>query len=165
MDAKISAPTRIEESMSDWEWKDDLTTSALYSSAQDTISITAALDNMSVSSPYTVTGAIGTSFPNTIWTTSTGTAAPWATFNPNTTSAKINLTGDEADIEVNGWSLVDAVKRIEQRLGLFQPNPKLEQEWEELRELGEQYRKLEQHIRDKQATFDRLKAMPAPDVD
>jgi hypothetical protein len=44
-------------------------------------------------------------------------------------------------------------------------NPELETKWAELRALGEQYRKLEQHILDKQATFDRIRAMPAPDVD
>ena len=44
-------------------------------------------------------------------------------------------------------------------------NPELETQWSELRELGEQYRKLEQHILDKQATFDRVRAMPAPEVD
>ena len=169
MEAKVSAPFQFN-------WKDgNLTESASYS-AEDTISISAALDsidlnalganaNVSLTSPYTVTGAIGTAFPNTIYTTGTNTSAPWATFNPNSTSARINLSGENADIEVNGWSLVDAVKRIEERLGLFQPNPALEKEWEDLRALGEQYRQLEQHIRDKQATFDRLKAMPAPDLD
>jgi len=176
MDAKISAPTRLEEILNEWDLDNTLTTSTLYDSTQDTISITAALDNMSISSPYTVTGAIGTTlnnnayttgtnFPNAVWTTTgtTGTSAPWFTSNP--TGAKIQLDGENADIEVNGWSLVDAVKRIEERLGLYQPNPELEREWEDLRALGEQYRKLEQHIRDKQATFDRLKAMPAPDID
>jgi hypothetical protein len=44
-------------------------------------------------------------------------------------------------------------------------NPELETEWAELRELGEQYRKLEQHLRDKQSTFDRLKAMPVPEAE
>jgi hypothetical protein len=55
--------------------------------------------------------------------------------------------------------------RIEERLNILTPNPKLETEWAELQALGEQYRKLEQHILDKQATWDRLKAMPAPDID
>ena len=114
-----------------------------------------------------------TTYTSSVWnpssltspqTITTGTSAPWATFNPNTTSAKIQLDGENADITVNGWSLVDAVKRIEQRLGLFQPNPELEAEWSDLRELGEQYRQLEQHIKDKQATFDRLKAMPPPEI-
>lgn len=80
-------------------------------------------------------------------------------------ATKITLNGEDADVEVNGWSLVAAVKRIEERLGLFQPNPKLESEWEDLRALGEQYRNLEQRIKDKQATWDRLKAMPAPNID
>jgi hypothetical protein len=89
--------------------------------------------------------------------------SPWMTQSP--AGGKINLSGENADIEVNGWSLVAAVKRIEERLGLFQPNPELEQEWADLRELGDQYRKLEQQIKEKQATWDRLKAMPAPEID
>jgi hypothetical protein len=155
METNISAPTRLEEILAEWDLDDN---------ASETITLTNTLRNVSIASPYTVTGAVG-AFPNTIYTTGTGTAAPWATFNPNTTSAKINLTGDEADIKVNGWSLVDAVKRIEQRLDLFQPNPELEKEWADLKKLGERYRKLEQHIRDKQATWDRLKSMPAPDIE
>jgi hypothetical protein len=119
---------------------------------------------VSLTSPYTFTGTIGTGLPNSVYTTSgAGTSSPWFTQSP--TSTKIKLDGEEADIEVNGWSLVSAVKRIEQRLGLFQLNPELEEEWADLQNLGEQYRKLEQHIKDKQATWDRLKAMPAPKVD
>jgi hypothetical protein len=168
MDAKISSPTRIEEILNEWDLDQAFTQSSytdsgvISSLGSDTISITAALDNMSITSPYTVTGAMGTTLSNTIYSTGTN-ATPWFTQSP--TSAKITLNGEGADVEVNGWSLVDAVKRIEERLGLFQPNPELEREWEDLKELGEQYRKLEQHIRDKQATFDRLKAMPAPDLE
>lgn len=163
MDSRVSEPTRTE-----WDLDSKLTAgSPVYHLGTDTITITDTLNNMSLTSPYTVTGAIGTGLgvnvPNAIYTTGTTTTAPWLSSNP--TSTRINLSGENADIEVNGWSLVEAVKRIEQRLDLFQPNPELEQEWEDLRALGEQYRKLEQHIRDKQATFDRLKAMPAPDLD
>jgi hypothetical protein len=75
------------------------------------------------------------------------------------------LDGENADIAVNGWSLVAAVKQIEQRLNLLQPNPNLEAEWDELRALGDQYRELEKQILDKQATWDRLKAMPPPELD
>jgi hypothetical protein len=134
-------------------------------SAIDTISLGDTIDLSgltmagSITSPsYTVSGA---SYAGP-YTVNTGASAPWMT--TSSTSAKISLNGEGADVEVNGWSLVTAVKRIEERLGLFQPNPELEQEWEELRALGEQYRQLEQHIKDKQATFDRLKAMPAPEV-
>jgi hypothetical protein len=106
--------------------------------------------------PYTVSA---TSSPFTIGTT--GTSNPWS-FNSSTT---LRLNGDGADIEVNGWSLVDAVKQIEERLNILQPNTKLESEWAELRELGQKYRELEQHIKDKQATWDRLKAMPPPNIE
>lgn len=85
---------------------------------------------------------------------------PWAK-----SSAKIQLDGEDADIKVNGWSLVDAIQQIEQRLNILHPNTELETEWEELRALGKKYRELEQHIKDKQATWDRLKAMPAPDIE
>jgi len=47
----------------------------------------------------------------------------------------------------------------------LKPNEKLESEWEELKALGEQYRALEQHILAKQATWDKLKAMPPPEID
>jgi len=177
MEPKISAPTRLEEIVKEWDLNNNF---ALYEStptasdiANDTITITSALDNMSLTSPYTVTGAIGASISpsvtfgnlslsNTIYSTGTN-ATPWFTQSP--TSGRIQLNGEGADVEVNGWSLVAAVKRIEERLSLFQPNPELEKEWEDLRELGEQYRKLEQHIKDKQATWDRIKAMPAPEIE
>lgn len=133
-------------------------------------SINSSYGSISLTSPYTVTGSmssptysIGTNFANAVYTTNGTTTAPW--MQHNSTGAKIQLDGESADITVNGWSLVDAVKRIEQRLGLYQPNPELEAEWEDLRVLGERYRELEQHIRDKQATFDRIKAMPAPEID
>jgi hypothetical protein len=130
----------------------------------DTITLgssTIANGGVSLTSPYTFTGAIGAGSPNSVYTIS-GAGSPWYS---NSVSPKIQLDGEGADVEVNGWSLVSAVKRIEQRLGLFQPNPGLEAEWADLQELGEQYRKLEQHIKDKQATWDRLKAMPAPEID
>jgi hypothetical protein len=134
----------------------------------DTITLgnnNSGLGGVSLSSPYTVTGALGAGFSNTTYTTSgAGSNTPWLT-QAYGSAPKIRLDGEGADIEVNGWSLVDAVKRIEERLGLFQPNPELEQEWSDLRELGEQYRKLEQYIQEKQATWDKLKAMPAPDID
>ena len=93
------------------------------------------------------------------WTTSY--TSPY-TSDPTTQSVKIKLDGEGADIEVNGWSLIESIKKIEQRLNILTPDTKLESEWEELRALGEQYRKLEQHILDKQATWGRLKAMPPP---
>ena len=73
-------------------------------------------------------------------------------------SGKIELKGDEADIEINGKSLVEALKRIEERINILTVNTELEAEWDELRELGDQYRALEKHIKSKMETWSKLKA-------
>jgi hypothetical protein len=101
--------------------------------------------------PYTITSGAGT-----------GIASPWATY---TGAPKIRLDGEGADIEVNGVSLIKMLQEIQNRLNILQPNTALEAEWNELFELGKKYRELEQHIKDKQATWDRLKAMPPPDIE
>ncbi len=127
----------------------------------DTYSVdfSSVYSNVSLTSPYTISSGIN--FPNTVYTTTGTTSSPWD-YNP---SSKITLEGADADIEINGVSLWKTMQEIANRLNIMQTNPELETEWAELRELGEQYRKLEQHIKDKQATWDKLKAMPAPDVD
>jgi hypothetical protein len=107
------------------------------------------------------TGISGGFSPGTGWTTSGNT--PWLT--QSNTAPKINLDGEGADIVVNGASLVDAINSIQERLNCLQVNPKLEAEWEELKALGDQYRKLEQQILAKQATWDRLVAMPKLNID
>jgi hypothetical protein len=103
---------------------------------------------------------------NAIWTTGTGgyTINNPYTVNPMKVDSggQLSLQGAKADIDINGKSLKTWMERVEERLNILTPNDKLEEEWEELKSLGEQYRRLEQHIRDKQATWDRLKAMPPP---
>jgi len=76
----------------------------------------------------------------------------------NGTSGKISLHGKDADIEINGESLVAMLKRIKERINLLTVNHELESEWEELRELGNQYRELEQRIKDKLDTWNKLQA-------
>ena len=131
----------------------------------NTTGLGSAYPNVSLSSPVTVTSS-----PSPNATVSGGftlgsatTATPW--FTQNAASPKINLDGPDADIVVNGSSLVKAIDAIQQRLNCLQVNPELEKEWNDLKELGDQYRKLEQEILDKQATWDRLRAMPAPVID
>jgi hypothetical protein len=94
----------------------------------------------------------------------TGIGVPWTTTGTSDTftmdsswnrpaSGKIKLDGPEADIEVNGQSLIIMLRNIEQRLNILQPNPELESEWAELRELGDQYRTLEAKIQAKMKTW------------
>jgi hypothetical protein len=145
---------RLEEIMADWDLDSNNNSVDTYS-----IDLSGVYNNVSLSSPYTISSSIN--LPNTVYTTTGTTSAPW-TYNP---SSKIKLDGEDADIEINGVSLWKTMQEIANRLNIMHTNPELETQWAELRELGEQYRKLEQHIKDKQATWDRIKAMPAPDVD
>lgn len=105
--------------------------------------------NTAITNNGVATGSLGP------YTVSTGITQPWFS---NSVSPKIRLDGEGADIEINGESLISMLRNIEQRLNILKPNTELESEWEELRALGDQYRKLEQYIKDKQATWDRLKA-------
>ena len=140
-------------------------------SSNDTITLSSlnyghSYPNISITGPnvYTTSGSLGPFTTTTSpYTFSAGTnTSPW--YN-QTTSSKIRLDGADADIEVNGVSLLKTLQEIANRLNIMHVNPELETQWKELRELGEQYRKLEQQLKEKQATWDRLKAMPAPDVD
>jgi hypothetical protein len=135
------------------EWKED--------SSTYTVDFSGPHSNVSLSSPYTISSGIN--FPNAVYTAST-VSSPWAT-STNITGAQIHLEGEGADIDINGKSLMATLQALEERLNVLVPNTKLEAEWEELKVLGNRYRELEQHIKDKQATWDRLKAMPPPVID
>ena len=115
--------------------------------------------------PPSVTVSAGTGLSASPWSS---TSYPWlgnGVATDGTTAGKIILNGDKADVEINGISLSESIRKIEERLNILVTNPKLEAEWEELRVLGNQYRDLEKHIKEKQATWDRLTAMPPPKID
>jgi hypothetical protein len=112
------------------------------------------------SSSYTVSTSPWITGSNATWTTSNA----YTIASPNTAGAmvgangKIQLQGENADIEINGKSIVKMLERIEERLNILSVNQDLEAEWEELRELGDQYRELEQQIKSKMETWAKLKA-------
>jgi hypothetical protein len=98
-------------------------------------------------SNVTITSTGSTTAP--IYTTGTGIASPWIATNAGTNSTKINLTGKDADIVINGHSLTDTLRALEERLNILVPNTELETEWAELKQLGDAYRKLEQDLVEK----------------
>jgi len=91
-------------------------------STTDTVTIT--------SSPYI--------FSNTAPAISVWDSNAWIDTNSNS-SGKISLRGDDADIDVNGVSLMETIKGIQDRLNMLCPNPQMEAEWDELRQIREQY--------------------------
>jgi len=68
-----------------------------------------------------------------------------------------NLVIENGDILIDNYSLLQVLKNIEERLALLTPNPELENDWEELKNLGNQYRELEKKILEKEKTWDILK--------
>jgi hypothetical protein len=74
-----------------------------------------------------------------------------------TPSAKITLTGADADIEINGDSVVGMLKEIRDRLNILQVSKEMEQEWDELRVLREQYEAKLVECREKSTIWKALK--------
>lgn len=62
-----------------------------------------------------------------------------------------------ADIKISGKSLSETIEKIEERLGILYPNNELEEKWESLKKLGQQYRELEKEIIQKEKIMDILK--------
>ena len=89
--------------------------------------------------------------PNT-WSTGTGTE--WEFRKP---SAKISLEGDDADIDINGRSLMKTLDAIQDRLNMLRPDPEMEVEWDELQTLRDQYEEKLKQCREKSAAWKALK--------
>lgn len=77
---------------------------------------------------------------------------------------RVSLKGDNADIDINGKSLVQWMQGMEERMNWMQPNVDLEKEWDDLKKLGDRYRKLEQKCREKAEMWKKLKSMPKPEI-
>ena len=78
----------------------------------------------------------------------------------STPSGTLELQGKGADVRINGVSLTGVLKNIEERLNILRPNTELESDWDQLKKLGEQYRRLEAEFQEKSRVWEKLKAMP-----
>lgn len=93
---------------------------------------------------------------NVIYTTNT-TIPNWGNYQ---TSGRIVINGEDADIEINGESIVDTLKQIKEQLQIpnrLNRNATLEAEFEELKQLGQQYQDLETKFQEQKRVFDILK--------
>ena len=75
-------------------------------------------------------------------------------------TGQIDIRGTDADIRINGKSMNRWMEQVEQRLNILTVNPELEKEWDELRRLGERYRKLEKKCQEKAKMWETLKKLP-----
>ena len=127
----------------------------------DTITLNNTLwSGNSITSPYTIT----TGTPTFKYSNSTGAG----TYNWNNTtltngSSTVHIDADGltmkqgADIKIGGKSLCEAIAKIEERLGILKPNPALEERWEKLKELREQYVEMERDLLEKEKLMKILK--------
>ena len=61
------------------------------------------------------------------------------------------------DIKIGGKSLCEAIEKIEERLGILKPNPDLEERWDKLKELRNQYVEMERDLLEKEKLMKILK--------
>ena len=117
---------------------------------------------------YTVNLSDLTSGPSfTISNQGTGATYNWPNITPSWTvtdsdiispnSGKISLQGDDADIEINGESVIGMLKDIRDRLNILKVSEEMEAEWDELRTLREQYESKLAECREKSRAWKALK--------
>ena len=122
----------------------------------DTITIDSSLWNNSITIPsggYSL-GTSSITAPYTYTTSGTG-------FYQTDTTVQINADGmqikEGGDIKIAGKSLSAAIEAIEARLGILNPNPELEDRWDQLKELRKQYIELEKDLLEKEKLMKILK--------
>jgi len=118
---------------------------------------TAGYGNITLGNPGAVTGVGastniisitngGSGYPSSSVLTATGTGTTtWAnnTNTKTTARGKLHLEGDDADIIINGVSLIDLMNGITDRLSILQPSPEKLEKYEALRQAYEHYKTLE----------------------
>ena len=69
---------------------------------------------------------------------------------------KMSISGEDADIEINGISLKDTLHNLQERMAILEPNPALEAEFKELRDIRQKYIELERNLLEKKQMWDTL---------
>ena len=127
--------------------------------AQPSVVLNSTMSSGTFTTPYTYT------------TTTTGSGSSYNPFNGyngnltivGTGSNNVHIDADGltlkqgADIKIGGKSLSEAIEKIEERLGIFCPNPELEDRWETLKDLRRQYMEMEKDILEKEKIMKILK--------
>jgi len=122
----------------------DLTTCKITQANPTNITVSAN-PSTSLTAPITV---------NTGYTYSTNWSNNWSN-NATVNVGKVTIT--DKDIDIDGVSLRETLAKVNERLAIFQPNPELEADFEQLRNLRDQYVELERELMEKAQTWNTLK--------
>ena len=121
-----------------------------------------AVPNVAISG--STLSATGINVTSPVWTTNT-TAGSYSFTGLNVQpSNTVHIRGEYADLLINDKSLKTWMEKVEERLNILTPNSEMEKEWDQLRRLGERYRKLEKKCQEKADMWKKLKSMPRPDL-
>jgi hypothetical protein len=103
---------------------------------------TVIISSPSATATYTASSVTVTpnALSNVTYISGAGTSSP--TWSAGTSAGTIHAK----DLVLDGVSLKQL---LEERLNLLIPNPALEKEWDELKQLGDEYRKLEADLKEK----------------
>ena len=163
--AQLNSRVEVEDYKSlDWKWEANPIEQLTINGINPLTTYSSGTSHPSYGPMPNVTTVSGSNISPTVWTTNT-TAGQYSftgqNIQPNNT---VHIQGEDADLLINDKSLKTWMEKVEERLNILTPNPELEKEWDDLRRLGERYRKLEQKCREKADMWKRLKSMPAPDI-
>ena len=131
----------------------------------NTISVTGHGDAYTVDSSISSIWGTGTAVDSNVYITSSPytISAPTITLSDdwangwNAPSGQLSLKGEDADIDINGISLMDTLKGIQEQLNMLCPDPEMEAEWDQLREIREQYEAKLAECREKSRAWKALK--------
>lgn len=110
--------------------------------------------------PYTYGNVTISPSPSMVYTATGTNGSSWTTIDPAATlqqSGTLELRGKNADLKINGVSLSETLEGIQEMLGLMRMDPALEQEFEELQQVGRQYRELHRKFQDQKRVWETLK--------
>lgn len=118
--------------------------------------ITDDVDNITINVQDLDLGIYGSNY-------TTNTTSPYSldsfnlNYNPGVDITAGDLTvHEQGDIKLGERSLKEFMNKMEERLNILHPNPELENQWNELKQLGEQYRKLEEELLEKERMWKAL---------
>ena len=148
---------------SDWKWDANPMEQLTFNSIDPLTTYSSGTSHPSYGPYPNVTTVSGINVNPTVWTTTTNNTGGY-TFANTQPSNTVRIRGEDADLLINNKSLKNWMEKVEERLNILTPNPEMEKEWDDLRKLGERYRKLEKKCKEKSDMWNKLKAMPPPSV-
>ena len=130
--------------------RDDLYSNVDLDSCMSSSGSISGLDSIVPNGGYTIeVNNVASSY---VWANTTYSSTPSVDIN----SDGIRISSG-ADIKLGEKSLTETISKIEERLGILHPNPALEERWEQLKSLRQQYIDLEKEILEKEKMWKILK--------